>query len=59
MIREKNIMLAKEHNVDYGDNYQLLITKEVFKVEYEYNRELNPYTQTYLFSEIPQDKQGY
>lgn len=38
-----------------GDNYQLLITKEVFKIEQDKNRLQLPFQQTYIFSDIPQD----
>lgn len=31
-------MLAKDHNMDLGENFLLLITKEVFIIEKEQNR---------------------
>lgn len=38
IVRQKNIMLAKEHNIEHGDNFHLLITKEVFIIERVPNR---------------------
>lgn len=38
IVREKNIMLAKEHNIELGDKFLLLITKEVFIIEKELTR---------------------
>lgn len=48
-------MLAKDHNMDLGENFLLLITKEVFIIEKEQNRCQLPFTQTYIFSNIPND----
>ena len=43
IVREKNIMLAKEHNVDRGDKFFLLITKEMFRIEQEIHKVQLPF----------------
>lgn len=58
IVREKNIMLAKEHQVDCGNNYQLLITKEVFKITKEVSNR-KTMTSTFLFSEVPFEQGSY
>lgn len=58
IVREKNIMLAKEHQFDCGNNYQLLITKEVFKITKEIQTK-KAMTSTFLFTEVPFDLGSY